>query len=80
MGRKLEIEMKSEHLEEGDLILMVSDGVTKVFSTTEAANIVLEVFDKTGDIGLAAQELVTCSRSKKSVDDITAMVIEVGED
>ena len=80
MGRKLEIEMKSEHLEEGDLILLVSDGVTKAYSITEAANLVLEIYDKTGDIGLAAQELVTRSRSKKSVDDITAMVIEVGED
>ncbi len=80
LGRHLELEIKSERLEEGDLLLLVSDGVTKVYSTTEAANLVLAIFDKTGDIGLAAQELVTRSRSKKSVDDITAMVIEVEED
>ncbi|MBK5275604.1 MAG: protein serine/threonine phosphatase 2C family protein [Desulfuromonadales bacterium] len=77
LGLGLEIEVKSERLEEGDLILMVSDGVTKAYSTAEAANIVQEIYAKTGDIGLAAQELVTRSRSKKSVDDITAMVIEV---
>ncbi len=77
LGRQLEIEVKSECLEEGDLILMVSDGVTKVFSTTEAANLVLETFERTGDTGMAVQELVTRSRSKKSVDDITAMLIEI---
>jgi hypothetical protein len=35
------------------------------------------MFDKTGDSAIAVQELVTRSRSKKSVDDITAMLIEV---
>ena len=80
LGRHLEIEVKSERLEEGDLILLVSDGVTKAYSTTEAANLVQEIFDKTGDIGLAAQELVTRSRNKKSVDDITALVIEIVEE
>lgn len=77
LGRQLEIEIKTLPLLEGDSILLVSDGVTKAFSTTEAANIVLEVFDKTGDTATAVQELVTRSRSKKSLDDITAMVIEV---
>jgi len=80
LGRRLEIEVKSERLEEGDLILMVSDGVTKVFSTTEAAYLVLEVYNKTGDIGMAVQELVTSSRRKRSVDDITAMVIEIADE
>jgi protein phosphatase len=80
LGRRLEIEVKSLSLVEGDLILLMSDGVTKVFSTTEAANLVQQIFDKTGDIGMAAQELVNRSRGKHSVDDITAMVIEVEED
>lgn len=79
-GRRLEIEVRSERLEDGDLILLVSDGVTKAFSTTEAANIVLEIYRKTGDISLASQELVVRSRSKKSIDDITAMVIEMNEE
>ena len=64
-------------MRDGDLVFLVSDGVTKVYSTTEAANLVQEIYDKTGDIGMAAQELVIRSRSKKSVDDITAMVIEI---
>jgi serine/threonine protein phosphatase PrpC len=77
LGRALSIEVVSERLEPGDLILLVSDGVTKVFSTTEAANLVMEFFDKTGDTAKACEELVTRSRGKKSNDDITAMLIEV---
>ena len=81
LGRRLELEVKSERLLVGDLILLVSDGVTKVFSTTEAANLAQEIYDKTGgDIGMAAQELAIRSRSKKSVDDITVMLIEVEDD
>ena len=79
LGRRLELEVKTFQLIEGDLILLMSDGVTKAFSTTEAANLVQEIFDKTADIGMAAQELVTRSRGKKSDDDITVMIIEVEE-
>lgn len=79
MGSKLEIEVKTEQLEYGDLILLVSDGVTKAFSINEASHLILEQYDRTGDVGVAAQELVTRSRSRKSSDDITAMVIEVEE-
>jgi len=80
MGRTLEIEVKSEQLEYGDLILLISDGVTKAFSTTEAADLIMEVYDRTGDAGAAAQELVISARSRKSSDDITAMVIEIEEE
>ena len=81
LGRHLELEIKSERLEDGDLLLLVSDGVVpKAFNYEEAANLVRDIYDKTGDIGFAAQELVTRSRSRKSVDDITAMVIEVEEE
>lgn len=77
LGSRLEIEVKSERVADGDLILLVSDGVTKVFSTNEAANLVQTVYEKTGDIGRATQELVERSRGKKSDDDITALVVEV---
>jgi len=80
MGRSLAVEVKSERLEYGDLILLVSDGVTKAFSTNEAANLVFKVYDKTGDVSAAAQELATQSRGRKSSDDITAMVIEIADE
>ena len=80
LGRNLQIEVISEVLEYGDLILLVSDGVTKVYSTTEAASLVQEIYDRTGDVGAAAQELAVRSRSRRSADDITVMVIEVEEE
>lgn len=79
LGEPLKIDTESCTLEEGDLVLMMSDGVTKAYSTTEAANLVKEIYEKTGDIAAAAEELVTRSRGRKSNDDITAMVIEVEE-
>jgi PPM family protein phosphatase len=77
LGEELKIDVESFGVEEGDLLLLVSDGVTKVFSTTEAASVARETFDKTGDVGAAAQELASRSRGKKSSDDITVLLIEV---
>ena len=80
LGRKLELEMRSVRVEEGDLILLLSDGVTKVISATEAANIVLEMYEKSGDIAFAVEGLVTLARQKRSLDDITAMLVEVNDE
>lgn len=77
LGEQLEIDVQTCAVEEGDLVLLMSDGVTKAFSTTEAAHLASEIYGKTGDIAAAAEELVTRSRSKKSNDDITALVIEI---
>ena len=80
MGRKLELEMKSEPVEEGDLILLLSDGVTKVVNVLEAANIVLEMYEKCDDIAFAVEGLVTLARNKRSLDDITALLVEVSDE
>lgn len=77
LGPNLEIDIESIALTEGDLVLLVSDGVTKAFHQAEAARIVAETFSRTGDVAVAAKELATRSRSTGSSDDITAMVIEV---
>ncbi len=80
LGRKLELEMRSEWIEAGDLILLLSDGVTKVISATEAANLVLEMYEKSGDIAFAVEGLVTRARNKRSLDDITAILVEVSDE
>ncbi len=79
LGKTLEIDVVSADIEDGDLILLMSDGVTKTFSTTEAATLVMDTFNDTGagDIGMAAEELTTCSRIKGSSDDITVVLVEV---
>ena len=77
LGKTLEIDVQSCAVEEGDLVLLMSDGVTKAYSTTEAANLVMDIYGKSGDIATAAEELATRSRSKGSNDDITALAIEI---
>lgn len=80
MGRKLEIEVRRMPLKYGDLLLLVSDGITKVFSPIEAGVHVLEEYHRTGDIGFAAQQIVRVSRSRGESDDITALIIELEEE
>jgi len=77
LGESLQIDVETCMVEEGDLILMMSDGVTKAFSTTEAANLVKGIYGKTADIASAAEELALRSRSRKSSDDITVLIVEV---
>jgi len=73
MGESLSIDVVKTPLKDGDLILLMSDGVTKAFGPMEAAALVLDI----DDIGIAARELTTQSRTRGSVDDITVVLIEV---
>jgi len=73
MGESLSIDVVKTTLDDGDLILLMSDGVTKAFSPMEAAALVLDI----DDIGIAAGELTTQSRARGSVDDITVVLVEV---
>jgi serine/threonine protein phosphatase PrpC len=77
LGMQLELEVTSEKVSEGDMILLVSEGITKVFNTLDAANIVLEILNNTNNPAEAVRELVTRSRKRKSIDDVTAMLITV---
>lgn len=76
LGRHLTIDIERVPLEEGDLVLLMSDGVTKAFGASEAADLVQAVFDRCNDHGRATEELVARSRAKGSLDDITALIIE----
>lgn len=80
LGSALEIDIASVDVEDGDLVLLMSDGVTKMFSTTEAAALVNEVFAQTGDVARAAEALASQSRRHGSTDDITVLVMEVVEE
>jgi serine/threonine protein phosphatase PrpC len=75
LGSHLEIDVLQESLTEGDRILLLSDGVTKVFHPHEAADFV----DNYDDISKAATELARISQLKGSQDDITVLVIEIRE-
>lgn len=79
MGDALQLQIVHTPIEEGDVVLLMSDGVTKRFSPAEAASLVWEIFDGSGDLGRAAEELVNRSRLRGSTDDITVLLIEVEE-
>lgn len=75
LGQDLEIDIHEETLQEYDRILLISDGVTKAYHPVEAA----ELVEKHDDISLSVSELVRMCRLKGSSDDITAVLIDVGE-
>jgi PPM family protein phosphatase len=76
LGTYLEIDVEQISWEDSDRILLISDGVTKVFNPLEAG----EFVDEFGDIGQAASELVRQSRLKGSIDDITVLLLELEEE
>lgn len=74
-GPELQIDLTQYKVEESDRLLLVSDGVTKVFHPAEAAMVVEEY----SDISKGAAELTRRSEARGSHDDITVMLIELEE-
>lgn len=77
IGAGLELEIAQATLEEDDLVLLLSDGVTKAFHIYEATKLVLDRYARTGSCVAAISELVELSRRRGSSDDITAILVAV---
>ena len=77
IGPGLELEIKRASLEDEDLILLLTDGVTKAFHILDAAKMVLNRYERTGSCATAISELVELSRRRGSSDDITALVVAI---
>jgi len=75
LGPDLQIDVECFQIEESDRILLLTDGVTKIFHPVEAGNII----EKYIDLPLAVKTLVHRSQSLGSTDDITAMLIQIEE-
>ena len=73
LGSSLRIDVNSFAVKEMDRILILSDGVTKIFHPTEAARLAEDLSDN----GRAVEELVRQSRVRGSRDDITALLVEI---
>ena len=73
LGPHLRIDSCRVTLEDGDRILLFSDGVTKVMHPATAVDVVCE----NDDIAEAVTRLVRLSRLKGSPDDITALMTQV---
>lgn len=77
IGRSLLIESFSLELEEGDVVILVSDGVTKSLTPTDIDQCVIQYL--VGSPQRAATELCKFAQRKGSRDDITALIIEIIE-
>ena len=75
LGEPLIIDSVQFTIEEGDVLVLVSDGVTKVLSDHQIAECVREHYIYSSE--RAAQELCRLSKLRGSWDDITAVVIEI---
>jgi len=75
LGPDLQIDVECFQIEESDRILLLTDGVTKVFHPVKAADLVEGYLD----ISIAIKTLVQRSQTLDSTDDITAMLIQVEE-
>ncbi len=60
---------------EGDVLCLVTDGVTKVMNTGEIETVLKEVSDPER----IAEEIVQRARGKRCPDDITALVVQLEE-
>jgi PPM family protein phosphatase len=77
MGTNLLIDSFSLELEEGDTLIMVSDGVTKGLTLTDIGKCVSRYIADNSE--RAARELCQLARRRGSTDDITALIVEVIE-
>lgn len=75
LGPNLKITVDSISIDEVDKVLLMSDGVTKVFHPLDAAGLTNEH----PDIARAVNTLVQRSQTLGSTDDITALLVEIEE-
>ena len=75
MGERCRIDVDSVRLDEGDILCLVSDGVTKTMPDDQ----IEAVLRAATTPEVAARELVSRARGRGSRDDITAIVVELEE-
>uniref|UniRef100_A0A7V4LCR9 PPM-type phosphatase domain-containing protein n=1 Tax=Desulfobacca acetoxidans TaxID=60893 RepID=A0A7V4LCR9_9BACT len=75
LGPFLEIGVRRVQIKDFDRILLLTDGVTKVFHPLETVNII----EAHNDICRAVSDLANRSLVRGSIDDITVLLIEVDD-
>jgi PPM family protein phosphatase len=69
----VEVELRRVRLEDGDLLLLCSDGLTTMLTDAEIA----EILNRGGDIQSRAQRLIDVSNERGGADNITVIVLAV---
>ena len=75
IGESIDIEIRTASLEDGDIVLLFSDGIIKAMSLQTIAAKTREWIGHSVDY--AVKSLSTLAKSLGSSDDITAVMIEV---
>ena len=70
----IDIEIDSEKLYQGDILLLCTDGITTMLSDEEILHIILK---KKGNIQEATEYLVKMAKENGGTDNITAILVEV---
>ena len=76
LGPSLVVEVRTETFNEGDRVLIVSDGVTKVLGETE----ITDIIDGESTPERAVDRLASAAQVAGSPDDITVLLFERGEE
>lgn len=74
-GSGFHMDVVSVPIEEGDLLCLVSDGVTKALSTEELGGLL----ERNGPMATLARGICATARARGSADDITCVVVELEE-
>jgi serine/threonine protein phosphatase PrpC len=75
-GPAFELDQTTIEFEDGDILCLVTDGVTKVMSVEEIGAVLRDLGARPER---AAQELAETARGRHSPDDITALVVQLEE-
>lgn len=78
LGNALEIDHKTTSVTEGDILVLMTDGVTCVLNNAEIATQIRSwVSCNSGSADLAARNLCELAKTRGSRDDITSVLIEL---
>jgi len=76
MDRKVEVDYQSLALEEGELLLLATDGV---YEFTDAASIAAAIESSAGNLDQAAQTIVEVALQRGSGDNLTIQIVRIDE-
>jgi len=66
-------------MDDDEFVIMATDGLWDVVTNQEAVNFVGNELVRHQDVNLAARNLVNLAKDKESIDNISVVIVYVGE-